>query len=229
MARSFDGTNDRLLTADNALPSIAVNNRSCSFWCERSGNPAATETALVTCTQDGGTGTLAIRHLVPTTAGYKLRIATITGGATGPWDTPDIANAPRHIGFSYDRSSNTNDPIIYVNGVVQTLTESSPTGAISIVDDTLSVGEGSTGLQDFGGSIQHLAIDPAIWTAAEFNRARYWGRPFHPYTYHPLVTTKLADEGSAAANLTATGTTVASMVTPVVRPGSAMLGMGVGW
>ena len=103
-------------------------------------------------------------------------------------------------------------------------------GTVTTGSDTLKLGENPTAGQDLAASLENVAIGTGLWAAADVNRAMWWGRPLGGLVvYHPFYTDKLADQGSAAAALTATGTTVASLVSPAVRPGSAMMGMDVGW
>jgi hypothetical protein len=59
----------------------------------------------------------------------------------------------------------------------------------------------------------------------------WWGRPHGGLQfYQPLVTDKLTNEGSdTGATYTVTGAVVAELAVPTVPPGSAMMGLGVGW
>ena len=155
----------------------------------------------------------------------------INGTTIGQWDSPDITKARHHVAVTYDRGSVLNDPVLYVDGDVATVTEIAAPVGILTGDDTLKLGENAGGTEDLAATIAHVAIEGGqLWDVAAVNRARWWGRPHGGLqVYHPLVTDKLVDEGSAAETLTATGSTGAAFATPCVRPGSALMGMGVGW
>ena len=231
-ARTFDGTNDNLLSANNAVAGIDTDQKSWSAWIYLTAAPAALQNIMMAGTSDGaGNGRFAVYADAPLTAGYRPYMFA-DGSTDGNWRGTDVSiNARHHIAVTYDRGATTNDPVMYVDGATITVTELSTPVTLVGGDDTIKFGENMGGSQDFAGSILHAALDGAIlWTAAQVNRAMWWGRPHGGLeVYHPFLTTKLADEGSAAETLTATGTTSGTVVTPCVRPGSAMLGMGVGW
>ena len=232
MARTFDGVNDNLLSADNAIPSADVDQKSFGLWVYRTTQPTGSELLFGLLTADGaGNGRTSMLHEVPAVSGYQVRLFA-DGTNDGLWDSPDISiNARHHIAITYDRSSTTNNPTIYVDGTSVAVTEVATPVALQTGDDTLKLGEAGAGTLDFAGTLAHAAVEAGqLWDAAEVNRAMWWGRPHGGLqVYHPLLTEKLIDEGSAAETLTATGTTLSSFVTPCVRPGMAMMGMGVGW
>jgi hypothetical protein len=152
----------------------------------------------------------------------------------GIWEgsTALAASTYYHVAVVYNGDSILNDPAFYVNGVAETVTEiQAPVGTLS--DDagqSLVMGESGGGSDDVDGRIGWFVYDSTLWDAAAVNRAMWWGRPNGGVAvYHPLVTAKLVNEGTATATGSVTGTTVAAFATPVVRPGTAMLGMGVGW
>lgn len=177
--------------------------------------------------------------------GWILTVDNVTNGldfefnwstARGIWAGSSTLSATTryHIVVSYDKGAAAGtDPTMYVNGAAETITENStPTGTANsdAAESANSGKDGSFGFAFLDGRIGWLCFDSGVWDAAARNRARWWGRPHGGVkVYHPLVTAKLANEGSATANGTATGTAVAGFATPVVRPGAAMMGMGVGW
>jgi hypothetical protein len=232
MARNFDGTNDNLLSANNALPGMDVDTKSFGHWAVRAGNAAANNVVMTGLSQDGsGNLRWAVSQFAPTTSGYRVRF-TQAWTTAGVWlSTNDISIDRHHIAITYDRSSAVNNPVMWVDGVsVAVTTSTAPLVTVSTGDDTLKCGEDGAGSGDLASTIMNLVVTPGIWDAASVNRARWWGRPHGGLlVYHPLYTNKLSDEGSAAETLTATGTTVAAFATPVVRPGSAMAGMEIGW
>lgn len=234
MARDFDGTNDNLSSSNNAISGIDTQLLSCAFWTIFDTQPSANNYLVALNAQNtSGQGRTSFVALAPGTAGFRLRFGVDWSTTDGQWRTDDLSlNTRLHLVVTYDRGLTTNDPVIYVDGASASITEiANPAGSVTGGEDTLRLGEDAAGAQDLNGIIQHLVVDGgATWSAADVNRARWWGRPFGGCeVYHPLVTSKLADEGTAAETLTANGTTVVSFPTPVVRPGSALMGMGVGW
>ena len=232
MARNFDGTNDNLLSADNALAGLNVDLKSVGFWVLVPSDPAGQQQVVGTITAEGGTGILNTRVTVPDVAGFQSRLTHNFSTTVGVWDSPDVTSGSRHhIAYTYDRALTTNDPVLYVDGTSVAVTEvTTPVGTAVTADDTLKMGETSTGTFDFIGTVSNIAVAVGIlWSASQVNQTKWWGRLGGLLVYHPLWTDKLIDEGSGAETLTANGTTVAAFVTPCVRPGSAMMGMGIGW
>ena len=166
------------------------------------------------------TGVLRFRHQWTTTEG----VWQVT--------TPVLVIDTRyHIVITYNGGATTNDPVIYFNGISQTVTENTtPVGSLT-ADAAQSLTSPNLGtVPHYDGLQSHLAYDNTLWSAAEVNRAKWWGRPKGGLqVYQPLYTDKLINEGVATANGTATGSTVAPFAIPVVRPSSSMMGMGIGW
>jgi len=93
----------------------------------------------------------------------RLNLIAAFSGDDGGWKTTDRVvplNAWSHIAIVYDGSSDSNDPIIYVNGVAQTLTEgSTPTGSItSDASSDLYIGNNSGGTRTFDGYMMDVKI-----------------------------------------------------------------------
>lgn len=232
MARSFDGTNDNLTSADNAVSGINATLKTFSAWMYKTAQPAAAECWWVVCTAITQPDTAKMGCAVPAAAGYKLRFNVQLNIAAGIWTSPDISlNARHHVAVTYDRGATTNDPVMYVDGASVTVTETqAPLGTFETGDDTQRFGENSSAGQDYAGLLQHCVLVPNLLAnAAQINRLMWWGRYGGAAVVYPFVTDKLADEGSATDTLTASGATMGNMVTPCVRPGSAMMGMEVGW
>lgn len=232
MARDFDGTNDNLVSADNALAGMNTAAKTVSCWLVRDTNSPSTDDMIAGLQSNGGAAPWRFVTRAPTTAGSRPQWVA-DWSTDGVWTTTnDVSNNDRHhLAVTYDRGATTNDPVFYVDGVSVAVTELvAPVGTAVTGDDTLKMGESSTGTQDLDGSLQHVAIYTTILSDADINRTMWWGRgQGGVLAYYPFVTTKLADEGSATDTLTATGTTMVPMVTPVVRPGSRGMSMGAGW
>jgi hypothetical protein len=227
MPRDFDGTDDVLtLGSDASVDDFAT--KSIALWLLRD-TTAFSE--IVAKMIDTNTWGIFIRG---PGGGNRLGFGHAFSGGNAAWDIGAISTATRtHIAIVYDNGSTANDPTFYLNGVSQALNlNPTPSGTANAdAAHNLCVGETGTGTSDFDGELSHLIYANELFSAADVNRARWWGRAKGGLAvYHPLVTDKLANEGTATADATATGTTVGNdLVTPVVRPGSAMLGCGVGW
>lgn len=230
--RDFDGTDDNLLSADNVFTGMNVDQRSVAFWIYRDSTPAASQCIAVEATANGaGNGRMFYYSSSPTVAGHRARLFA-KWTTDGSWFTPDIALSEwHHVAITYDRGATTNDPVMYVDGVSVTVTETlAPTGTVQGAQDTLKLGENPGGGEDMDAAVAYLTMEfGTIWTSAEVNRHYWWGRRGgSPEVQYPLVTDKLTNDGAVSATLTATGTTVIS-VPKVQRPCSAMMGMGIGW
>ena len=231
--RTFDGTDDELRSADNALASLNNAQKSVSFWITIPSAPGGLQGIVAGLRSNTpAPGWWILSANAPASAGWRVGY-DIDWSTDGSWISADITAAARHhIVVTYDRGATTNDPVIYVDGTSVTVTENvAPVGTVGGGDDTIKIGELDDDSGDLSGTLSHLAIAVGdLWDAAEINRARWWGRPHGGLlVYHPFVTPKLDDEGSAAETLTATGSVMAAFVTPVVRPGSALLGGVLGW
>ena len=227
MARDFDGANDNIaFGSDASIDAFAVqaiclwvhkDTTGFQFWVGKD------RFAAVWGLGDDGTGS------------GKLYFERQWNTTNGTWNSTTAlgTTAPRHVAVVYDTGATTNDPVFYLDGAVDTTVElTAPSTLTATSDATPNLRAGETGGNgaDFDGRIGWLVYHNATLTAADVNRARYWGRPFGGLkVYHPWMTTKLTNEGTATATGTASGTTVVAMAVPVVRPGTAMMGLGVGW
>lgn len=232
MARNFDGTNDNISTANNAMTGVDVNQKSYGFWCTRPGNAGGDQIVLTLAVTLGAGGARpSVAHAAPAAAGWKLKYFQ-NAGTTGIWiSDADISNTRHHIAVTYDRGADANDPVFWVDGVSVALTETQAPVTIVTGEDTARFGESATGTQDLAAALQHFSLQPnVLWDAAQVNRSKWWGRPGGGQVLEmPFITAKLANEGSTAVTFSATGTTVTEMPTPVVRRGHALMGMGIGW
>jgi hypothetical protein len=229
LARDFDGVNDNITFGLNA--SIGnFTTKSVALYVVLDSVAAD----VVMAVKDRFTSVWGWQHSAG--AGFALRV-NFSGGQ-GVWNAAASFGIPTtgrlyHMVLTYDGSAVTNDPTLWVDGVSYAMVNTLlPVGTISPdAADPLLIGTNDINGNDLDGRIGWFCYANEVWDAAAVNRARWWGRPHGGIAvYHPLVTTKLANEGTATATGVATGTTVVgSMVPPVVRPGSAMMGMGVGW
>jgi hypothetical protein len=158
----------------------------------------------------------------------KLRLNTGWSGtaAEAAGHSVDITTGVLvHVAITYDTSSASNDPIFYVDGVANAApTENvAPSGTYGAdAANNLVLGEDASGGSDFDGVISCFAYDNTIWTAAQVNRHRWHCRPGGAVkVLQTFYGGKLANEGTATANGTATGTTVVSLPRGT-RPGAGI-------
>lgn len=225
MARAFDGVNDRLETANDAVAGLDNQLMSFGFPITVANSPGTLALFLLSQSQ-GSTIRLRVQAVNPLVSGWRLDVAYVWSGGNGSWTSADITGGvPHHIVLTYDRGDTANDPVMYVDGVSVTVTENStPAGTAQTGGDTLRIGESIGGTLDLTATLGNFAAQGGVlWDAAMVNRARWWGRPGGGlHVYYPFWTDKLTNEGSNSATLTASGTTVAALQVPVVRPGSAL-------
>lgn len=213
MARDFDGTNDKGdMGTDTSIDEYVT--RTIAFWIRLDTLPFVNPFNKSNGSSNGfdifinGSGIIAITFRRATTLGRWLSTTALSTGVF------------YHIAITYDSALTTNDPILYINGVVDTLTEdSTPVGA-SATDaaQNLLIGKGGDGFDDFDGLLQNVLYHNAILSAAEINQHMWHGRFPGVKVQHLLLTTKVTNEGSAVADLTFTGTTMASLP-KTSRPG----------
>lgn len=226
MARDFDGTDDNInFGSDASIDDLSP--RSICLWIRRDGSLQRSSIVAKSLSN-------AAWDLVMGVSNNNPSITQDFDTANGGWRmTSSISGgAIAHIAVTYDPSSPSNDPVFYFNGALDTTVETAAPSGTAQSDATkdLILGTNDALGFDFDGLMGWLVVASGILDAAAINRAKWWGRPNGGLqVYHPLVTDKLSNEGSATANGTASGTTVVGMAVPVVRPGTALMGMGVGW
>ena len=230
MARDFDGTNDNLAFGSDASID-AFTTQSIAMWVQQ--DTTATFAFWV------GKDRFGVAWGVGLTGGSgdNLSFAHQWSGAAAEWAFTDnnFGTGIRHLVITYDGSSTSNNPAGYFNNVVQPTINVvvAPSGTLSS-DAAANLRCGETGANggDFNGRIACLNYYNGILSSDERNRAMWWGKARGDVqVYHPFWTTKLGNEGTAVAAGTASGTTVTNsgLVVPVVRPGTAQMGLGVGW
>lgn len=221
MARDFDGVNDRLdLGTDPSIDDFVT--QSLALWAER--DIAATAHHLL------GKQNFAAAWQLIVSAGDRPLFSRDWLLANGEWRGPVLSPTTglHHLAVVYDGGAAANDPTVYVDGAAVTLIEDvAPSGTLES-DAALSLlaGEDGAGGRDLDGAVGWLCYANALWDAAQVNRARWWGTPGGALAvYHPLVTDKLKNEGTATADATATGT-AGRGIPRVERCWGALMGCG---
>lgn len=228
--RDFDGANDNIaFGSDSSIDQFVQ--KTISMWAQKDNTSVAWfgvgkdrfAAAWGVGNSGGGSDQLEFYHA--------------WSGTDGSWlfTNNTLGTALRHIVVTYDGNGTApgNDPRCWFNGVEQTSINevTTPTGTLDTdAAANLRVGETGANGADMDGRIGWLCYDSVIWDTAAINRARYWGRPHGGIkVYHPFIGPKLGNEGTATATGTASGTTIVAGPCPVVRPGTACMGLGVGW
>lgn len=228
MARDFDGVDDRINFGSDASIDDFVAMTVCA-WVRPDGG-AATDVLLTKSTAGGAEGP---SFLYSNTKLTLLRPHSTTDGDWNSGAASLPSGALRHVAVTYDRGATTNDPIFYIDGVAQATTEAVTPVGVPDSDAAIDLiaGELASGASDLDGLIGHLVYHDAILSAAEINRARFWGSPRGgPSTvkmWHPLWTSDLANRGTAIANGVATGTAMDNASCPrVERMWGSLMGVG---
>jgi hypothetical protein len=107
--------------------------------------------------------------------GNKIRFLVVFDNAgaltSGQWDTPSNSvtlNALQHLALIYDGSSPTNDPIVYINGVLQALVRvSSPFGVLRSQPALWRIGNNPATSSTFKGIIDETRIYNRVLLASE--------------------------------------------------------------
>lgn len=219
--RTFDGVDDRInLGSDANLDNFTT--RSFCAWVNRQGDNAN----MLIAQKGAASGA----NNILADGGANDRVRVQADSATdGLWSSPASSlaqNAWAHVCVTYDNTSTANAPVIWINGVSQTVTTT--TSPVDPVDldaafDFL-LGETNAGTLDYTGDLVFPTYHNTIFDAAVVNRHKWWGMaPGGPSTMRawlPLWTDSLVNQGTVSVTATATGTTVTTTRIPkVLRPG----------
>ncbi len=114
----------------------------------------------------------------------KIAFSHIFSGANGRWATPDNSisfDIWHHVVVVYDDSLVSNNPVIYIDGISQTITElETPTGTRNSDAGTdFLIGNRANQERTFDGSIAEVAIYDVILSAAEAKALSHTINPLH--------------------------------------------------
>ena len=174
---NFDGSNDYVnIGTPASLTNIAV--KTISAWIYPT-NLSGTGSRRVVDKEDGGEGWF---FGVQSTNDSVMYLQHFSGAGSIPnWTSPAssiIANQWQHIAITYDRTSTTNDPVMYINGVSQSLSESAaPVGtADSDAPLRMGLGGGASASSMFPGIIDDVRIYNRALSAGEIKMLYNMGR-----------------------------------------------------
>ena len=171
------GTTDKVVTA---LTTHATT-RSYAIWTYRNGSGGGNLGRIVE-KQTAGAGA---ERIYSNTGGsvYTYGRNFSTSGAEWNISIPS-ASAWHHLVITYDSSSTSNDPVIYLDGTSVTVTEfSAPTGTIVDNSDAYVLGNRATdNLRVWDGSLAEFAVWDAILDASE---AAALGKGYSPALIRP--------------------------------------------
>lgn len=142
---------------------------SVSAWVFSDDFSVGTDDRVASKANDAGT--LGWSWRVDETTVGKIFLVIPFSGVDGFWEvtSPVLAEGVwSHIAFTYDNSSTANNPLIYINGVSETVTETqTPTGTVSADDafDFLIGNDGDFNRQFFG-QITEVAYWSTVLTQA---------------------------------------------------------------
>ena len=228
MARDFDGVDDQIdFGSDASIDDFTT--WTVALWARADTGAASADQLANKGTGAGAGGGWALTW---ETFGNELHVAVAWSGADAEWVSaaPGITTLA-HIAVTYDGSSTANDPVIYFDGVSQTVTENvAPSGTFEAdAANSLIIGQDQGGGNDLDGLIGNFCYDNTIWTADQVRRHMRWGIPRGGTTskvWHPLDTSSLTNKGSATANGSATGTTMVASAKTNRRHSEMLIGVG---
>lgn len=215
-SRSFDGTTDSL-NLGQAAPLLNWTTFSYSMWIR----PTTQVNATAEIIGKGNNGTRQHRFWFQD-ANDRLAFGIAFSGTDGSWVTDDnsvLLDTWYHVGMTYDRTSNANDPIFYINGVAVTTTETStPTGSAdnATVDTIIAALGSSASTNEFTGLIAYVQLATVIWTPEEmYQSAFYPGTITRSLIVYQLRAGEQIDLSGNGYNGTLSGTTASVNGPPV--------------
>ena len=163
----FDMVDDNVLIADNPLiDDIFTNGGSAEAWVYPLSDGENSYGRIL----DKANWTL---HIFAESGGLsKIRFYITTSGDDGEWFTTNVCvpnDKWSHIAVTYDNGSTSNNPIIYLNGVSQSLTENTTPAAVQTSDDgsALYIGNRAAGDVTWDGQIAGVKLFNNTLTAPE--------------------------------------------------------------
>lgn len=229
MGWQFDGVDD-YIGFGNGSAFNSLTTKSCTAWVNSTVTASQQIFGKYNPTVIPNSGWQWLRNI--TTNRLRLTQAWTTGDGAWAADSVFTNNVRVHVAFTYDQSNAANDPTFYSNSASLSLALNS-NGTGTAGDDSaqeMRCGAANNAGGDFTGFMAHISYTDTILSAADVNRARWWGRPHGGVLfYQPMLSSKLDNEGTGgSATGTVNGAVAAAFATPVFRPGGSMLGAMMG-
>lgn len=190
MARGFgstvgSGTTDVIVTTLTAH----ADQRSFAFWFNRNGAGGNNQGRLFDKRSNGGSLVELCYFDASNGADLKLIYQRMWSTGTGTWSVNGggvtATGTWNHVVITYDSTSTSNDPVIYINGVSQTVTEiATPSGTANTNTDPYHIGNLGAQSRVFDGQIADFAIWSRLLSGGE---ALGLGKGFSPLFNLPLL------------------------------------------
>lgn len=183
MARGFGvtfgaGASDIVNTAYNTISSAK---RTYSVWFNAASTGAAGFGRFWNAETGGGTPQDVFQYASPTIGFFRG-----FSGSTASWNVGvnPSNNRWHHAMVAYDAGSTANVPVIYFDGVAQSVaTGTAPIGTPVVTNAIYSIGNRATGIRNFDGMLCEFAIWDGILLTA--NEARALARGVPPLLLRP--------------------------------------------
>lgn len=209
---SFDGTDDRITSADNAFTEGDISTFTWFACVKVTAQPASNRIIEDLSTASGGTDLRVYGSAAPATSGWRFQFFQQHTSQGGEWryDTDLSLNVWYKIQVDWD-SNQTTDPVVRINGTSVAVTELlTPSNVRTTGADTLRFGELTGGANDFTGKIEQRAMwstrldeSTSMTVVASSPSAVSTNR----ISYVPMLTDAVDADG-ATGTLTVTGATL---------------------
>lgn len=139
-----------------------------------------------------------------------------------------VAGQFAFVALTYDRGSTANDAVMYLDGTSLSITRDSATPGVTAKDDTtqtLRFGTDSALGNDYNGLMSAFIYDDTIWSAADINRARWWGTRGGSMKVNVPCLTGGSNKGTGTISFTAQNAVLASLPR-IERNWGSMMGVG---
>lgn len=169
MSIDFNGTSSKLEHTTATGYNTDTMTILAWLWADGIGE---TNGYILTCDESTGAGTTSGFNYTHDTVANSLRLRYAFGTTDGIWTFPATDGQWNAVGMSYDRGSDTNDPVARVNFAPATV--SNPTPPVGVAPSTLSgycIGNVTNQTRTWNGAIQHLQFFNVILTAEEMDAA----------------------------------------------------------
>ena len=197
MAVFFDGIDDNLSTAqDAASTAIDGNLTTHAIFLFLPSTPASTQTILSSSDGYPGTGSRGLK----TGTDSKFQFFHSFSGTTPFWRTSSAQTVGVWHQFvvTYDASSLSNDPLMWVDNASVSLNDLTPSGSRITGFDSFRLGSDRSGGQVCACTLAFICLESgALWDAARINRHYWYGAPGGGIELvYPLLTNDYTNKGT---------------------------------